>query len=153
MKTVLIKYIITIVLKLKKYFLRAIGKKYIKTGCCKGCGSCCKNISIKHGKKVIATPEQFEALQKKFNVYRMFKIMDNTERGLVFQCIFLDDAVGCCTNYEKRPPICRNYPDEVIFRLGGILADTCGYTFKPIKPFNKILAEVKLKDGFSTKFT
>lgn len=127
-----------------KYFIESLmGKQYIKSGHCLGCGSCCKNISVKHGKKVIDTLEQFEALQRKFPVYRMFKIMDNTENGLVFQCIYLNEKSGKCIDYENRPPLCRNYPNEVIFRLGANLADTCGYKFKPIKPFNKVLTEVK----------
>jgi hypothetical protein len=123
--------------------LMTCGRKYQKMGQCNCCGSCCKNISIKHGKKIIQTPEQFEALQRKFPVYRMFRIMDNADNGLIFQCVYLNDETGKCTNYENRPPICRNYPHEVIFKLGGSLADSCGYYFKPLKPFNRVLTEVQ----------
>lgn len=132
--------------KLTQILLISCGKKYQRSGSCNSCGSCCKNISLKHGKKVITTFEQFEELQKKFLVYRMFKIMDNTERGLVFQCVFLDDEAGKCIDYKNRPPICRNYPHEIIFKLGGALSENCGYSFKPIKPFEKVFYEVKNKN-------
>lgn len=130
---------------LKPLILRLIGKKYIREGQCLGCGSCCQHISIKNGRKVIKTPEEFEKLQRKFPVYRMFRIMDNIESGLVFQCVYLDLDTGWCTDYENRPPICRNYPNEVIFKIGGALKDCCGYQFKPLKPFKKVFSEVKHK--------
>jgi Fe-S-cluster containining protein len=131
--------------KTKISFLYVCGKKYTRHGECKACGSCCKNISVKHGKNVIKTPEEFEQLQRKFPVYRMLRIMDNAQHGLVFQCVCLDDETGKCTDYNNRPPICRNYPHETIFKLGGNLADSCGFTFKPIKSFNSVLAEVQNK--------
>lgn len=131
--------------KIKLLFYKITGKKYTKHGHCLGCGSCCKNISVKHGRNVIKTPEQFEILQRKFPVYRMFRIMDNIERGLVFQCVYLDDEIGRCTNYEKRPPLCRTYPHEAIFKLGGSLSEGCGYYFKPIKSFEKVLEEAENK--------
>ena len=120
-------------------------KKYIKSGKCNCCGSCCQNISIKHGKNIIKTEEQFYVLQSKFKVYNMFEIMDNTEQGLVFICKNLNKETGKCRSYKKRPPICRNYPNEIIFRLGGNLANNCGYAFKPIKTFEKVYTEVSKK--------
>ncbi|MEW5819302.1 MAG: YkgJ family cysteine cluster protein [Cyanobacteriota bacterium] len=129
--------------KIKIFLLTATGKKYIKTGKCNACGNCCKNISVKHGNKVIKSLEQFESLQRRFSVYRMFKVMDTSEQGVVFQCIYLDNDTGKCTDYENRPPICRNYPHEIIFKLGGNLSDTCGFSFIPIKSFKKVFTEVE----------
>lgn len=138
----------TLVKKLVNNHLRfflypIIGKKYIRKGSCKACGSCCKNISIKHGRKFVDSLEQFETLQRRFSMYRMFKVMEQAEVGLVFQCVYLDDDTGKCTNYTQRPPLCKNYPNEVIFSLGGSLYQECGFEFVPIKSFDKVLSEVQ----------
>ena len=131
--------------KIKLLGLQMIGKQYTRHGQCRGCGNCCKNISVKHGKKVIKSLEQFEALQRKFPIYRMFKVIDQAKTGLIFQCIYLNEKTGRCIDYENRPPICRNYPNEIIFKLGGSLSDQCGFYFKPIKSFKSVLDKAEQK--------
>ena len=118
-----------------------LGKKYIREGKCLACGSCCRDIIIKNGSKIIDTPEYFEELKKKFPSYRNFKITGIDNDVLLFQCLLLDTNTGKCTDYNKRPPVCRNYPNEVIFKLGGSLSDNCGYSFRPIKSFEDVLAK------------
>lgn len=130
---------------LKLNVLSFFGKKYIREGQCNGCGHCCKNISVKHGKNIIKDLKQFEILQRKMPLYRMFKVLEVAEDSVIFQCIYLDEDTGKCLDYENRPPICRNYPHEVLFKIGGHLSETCGFSFRPIKSFEKILSEVEKK--------
>ena len=126
-------------------FARLLGRKYMRKGRCAGCGSCCTNISIKDGRKVVSSVEQFELLQQKYPEYRMFKVLSVEDDVLTFKCLFLDEESGRCTNYKHRPPICRNYPNEIIFKLGGTLAETCGFEFEPVKKFDAFLEEAMKK--------
>ena len=47
--------------------------------------------------------------------------------GLIFKCGNLVD--GKCKIHKKRPLICRKYPQEEIFTMGGALCEECGYKF------------------------
>ena len=112
---------------LKKFFyLHILKKKYYRTGACNACGRCCQKIYVKH-KEVIKTEEEFYKLQKLHPFYTYLKIVDKDETGLVFECMNLDKETHKCKIHKKRPGICRRYPQEELFRMGGTLAENCGY--------------------------
>ncbi len=127
--------------KIKKFFLlRILGKKYIRKGSCKGCGRCCKNIYVNHGKKgFIKTEEEFSRLKFRHYFYRGLEIIGKDEMGLLFKCSHLDEKTMRCKIHFIRPLICRNYPMEEIFKMGGILHPECGYRLEPIESFNDVL--------------
>ena len=130
---------------LKKYFyLYILGRKYYRTGSCNACGSCCKKIYVKH-KDVIKTEEEFRKLQKLHPFYTYLKIVDKDETGLVFECSNLDEETHKCKIHKKRPGICRRYPQEELFMMGGTLAEHCGYKLEPIVSFDEVMQKVSKK--------
>ena len=97
--------------KLKKFFyLYILRKKYYRVGSCNACGRCCQKIYVKH-KNVIQTEEEFKKLHKETNK---------------------------CKIHKKRPGICRRYPQEELFMMGGTLAENCGYRLEPIESFEEV---------------
>lgn len=132
--------------KLKKFFLKHIlRKKYLRNGSCKGCGACCTHIYVKHQKGVVKTEEEFKKLQLLHPFYSYLQIIGEDETGLFFECTKLNPDTKHCTIHKMRPAICRRYPQEEIFLLGGTLKDDCGYSFTPIDSFEDVLRKVKKK--------
>lgn len=130
--------------KIKKFVLAKIFKKhYWRTGKCKGCGGCCSHIYVKHFKHVIKEEKEFEKLQFLHSFYSGLKIIGKDDLGLIFECSHLDKQTKRCKIHFWRPGICRRYPQEELFSMGGTLSDDCGYKMEPIYPFKKILNDVK----------
>ncbi len=132
--------------KIKKFFFKhVLKKKYLRKGECKGCGACCTHIYVKHQKGVVKTEEEFEKLRLLHPFYSYLNIIGADETGLYFECSKLDQETKSCTIHKIRPGICRRYPQEEIFLLGGTLKDDCGYSFTPIDSFEDVLQNVKKK--------
>ena len=128
--------------KIKKFFyLHVLKRKYYRVGQCNVCGRCCQKIYVKH-KNVIQTEEEFERLQKLHPFYTYLKIIYKDETGLVFECTNLDKVTMKCKIHKKRPGICRRYPQEELFLMGGNLAEHCGYKLVPIESFEDVLNKV-----------
>lgn len=133
-------------IKFEKFFaLKVLGRKYLRTGKCNGCGRCCQKIYIRHSKNIIKNHEEFERLKPLHFFYRYLKVIDKDESGLVFECTKLNKETGKCTAYKHRALICRQYPMEEIFMLGGEITEDCGFKFIPIRSFEDVLKEVKSK--------
>lgn len=136
------------ILKLKKFFYsKILNRKYIREGACKGCGRCCQTIYVRHANNVIKTEEEYEKLKKLHFFYGYLKIVDKNETGLVFECTKLDKETGKCTAYNRRALLCRQYPQEEIFMMGGTISDDCGYKFTPIQSFQEIFDKVQKKSN------
>jgi len=132
--------------KLKKFFLlKILKKKYMRTGNCNGCGRCCREIYVKHAKGIIKTEEEFNKLKKIHPFYSYLNVREITEDGVVFECTKLDRETGKCTNYKGRALICKLYPQEEIFMLGGYISEECGYNFTPIESFKEVLQKTGKK--------
>ena len=128
--------------KLKKWFyLYILRRKYYRTGACKGCGRCCQKIYVKH-KTVLQDEKEFEKLKRLHPFYTYLKVIDKDETGLVFECMNLDKETHLCKIHKKRPGICRRYPQEELFMMGGTLAEHCGYKLEPIISFDEVFAKV-----------
>ena len=50
-----------------------------------------------------------------------------------------------CKIHKKRPGICRRYPQEELFLMGGTLAEHCGYRLEPIESFEDVFSKVNKK--------
>ena len=132
--------------KLKRFILSKILKKhYIRTGKCKGCGECCTHIYVKHFKHVLQDEKEFEKLQCLFSFYSGLKIIGKDELGLIFECTHLDPETKRCRIHLRRPAICRRYPQEELFAMGGTLSDKCGYKMEPIVSFKEVLNKIEKK--------
>lgn len=130
--------------RLKKfYYTKILKRKYYKKGKCKGCGRCCRQIYVKHAKGVIQKEEDFERLKHIHRFYSYLKVTGKDEIGLIFECQNLDKETQRCKIHKKRPAICRRYPQEEIFSMGGILAENCGYELIPIETFEDIFNKLK----------
>lgn len=133
----------TILNKLKKFFYKNILRRtYYRKGKCLGCGQCCKQIYVRHAKNVVQTEEEFQRLRKLHPFYTYLKVTGKDEIGLIFECQNLDKETHLCKIHKKRPGICRRYPQEAIFMMGGELAQNCGYKFIPIESFDEVLKNV-----------
>ena len=132
--------------EIRKFILSKILKKYYyRTGKCKGCGQCCTHIYVKHFKHVLKDEKEFERLQYLHKFYSGLKIIGKDDLGLIFECPNLDTETKKCKIHFWRPGICRRYPQEELFAMGGALSDTCGYKMEPIIPFKKVLSDTEKK--------
>ena len=135
-----------ILLKIRKFVLsKILGKKYYRTGKCNACGKCCTKIYVKHYKHVIQDEEEFKKLQFLHRFYTYLKVIDKDETGLVFECTNLDPETHKCKIHKTRPGICRRYPQEELFSMGGALSEDCGYKMVPIESFAEVFAKTKKK--------
>jgi len=129
--------------KLRKWFyLYILRKKYYRVGSCIACGRCCQKIYVKHT-SIIQTEAEFERLKKMHSFYTYLKVIDKDETGLVFECQNLDKETKKCKIHKKRPGICRRYPQEELFTMGGTLAEHCGYRLIPIESFEEVFSKVQ----------
>lgn len=129
--------------QIKKFFyLYILKRKYYRVGSCAKCGKCCKNIYVKHGKKFISDPELFNRLKPLHPFYFDLEIIGKDPTGLLFACKNLDETTHTCKIHNKRAKICRDYPMEEILKMGGTLAEGCGYRFEPIEKFSEVLDKI-----------
>lgn len=132
--------------KIKRFFFtKILRKKYYKTGKCHCCGKCCLKIYVKHGKHVIKEEEEFLKLQRLHRFYTYLEVVGKDDIGLIFECQNLDRETHLCKIHKNRPGICRRYPQEELFSMGGSLSDDCGYHLEPIIPFSEVLDKVMKK--------
>jgi len=89
--------------------------------------------------------KEFEKLQVLHSFYAHLKIVGKDDIGLIFECQNLDNKTHKCKIHKFRPAICRRYPQEELFSMGGALSDDCGYKMEPIISFKEVLASVKKK--------
>lgn len=130
--------------KIKRFIYAKILKKhYWRTGKCKGCGQCCTHIYVKHFKHVLKDEKEFKKLQYLHKFYSDLEIIGKDELGLIFECKNLDKETKRCKIHFGRPGICRRYPQEELFSMGGTLSEDCGYKMEPIIPFKDVLKTVE----------
>lgn len=149
------KIIITqIIQSINKLIYRLMGKSYIREGKCNQCGACCTMILLFNQGKIVKNEEEFEQLKDVFPEYERFYIRGRHPDGNpLFTCKFLGDD-GKCKDYQNRPLICREYPNEKILQTGGILVSTCGFRFVPVRDFNKVFdreMEIQEEEPFEPK--
>ena len=131
---------------IKKFIYKNILRKtYYRSGHCLGCGRCCKQIYVRHAKNVVQTEEEFKKLRLLHPFYTYLNITGKDEIGLIFECTNLDEKTHKCKIHKKRPGICRRYPQEAIFMMGGELAENCGYKFTPIETFDEVFTRLNKK--------
>lgn len=130
---------------IKKFiYTKILRKKYYKKGNCLGCGSCCRKIYVQTSRHVIQDEKEFEKLRLLHRFYSYLSVVDKDETGLVFSCCNLDEKTNLCKIHKKRPGICRRYPQDELFTMGGDLSEGCGYKMVPIVSFAEVL-ERKIK--------
>jgi len=131
--------------KIKKFiYTKILRKKFYRKGQCLGCGKCCKKIYVKTHNHVIQEEKEFEKLKLLHRFYTYLEVIDKDETGLVFSCSNLDKETNLCRIHKKRPGICRRYPQEELFNMGGEISEGCGYKMIPIISFSEVL-EKKIK--------
>jgi Fe-S-cluster containining protein len=123
------------IFKKKKNNIKIIGE-------CLSCGRCCQNLILIHKKQPIKNIEQFQSLLKTKPFYKNLTPLyeDKKDGFLYFSCRKLGSNKKC-SDYKKRPKICRTYPQTLILEYGGKLLPNCGYQIVPEKSFQKILKE------------
>ena len=129
----------------KIIYSKILRKKYYRTGKCRCCGECCKHIYVKHGNNVIKDEKVFKRLQYLHSFYTYLEIIGKDETGLIFSCTMQDPVTKKCTIHKNRPGICRRYPQEELFMMGGTLSDNCGYKLEPIIKFEEVLSKLMKK--------
>jgi len=73
--------------------------------------------------------------------YTYLEVIEKDETGLVFKCSNIDSETKLCNIHKKRPGICRRYPQEEIFTMGGAITEECGYKLVPIVSFAEVLGK------------
>lgn len=127
-------------MSIKKFiYTKILRRKYYRKGNCLGCGKCCQKIYVKTSQHVVQDEKEFEKLKLLHRFYTYLTVVDKDETGLVFSCSNLDETTSLCKIHKTRPGICRRYPQEELFLMGGELTQTCGYKMVPIIPFSEVL--------------
>ncbi len=89
----------------------------------------------------------FNRLKPLHPFYFDLEIIGKDETGLLFACKNLDENTKMCKIHKKRAKICRDYPMEEILKMGGTLAEGCGYRFEPIEKFSEVLNKAKKQNS------
>ena len=102
--------------------------------------------------KIVLTKEEkdFENLKYQHRFYTYLKVTGKDEIGLIFECQNLDKETHKCKIHKTRPGICRRYPQEEIFGMGGALSQDCGYKLEPIETFGEIFVQVQKEKNKKT---
>ena len=132
--------------KIKKFiYTKILRRHYYRTGRCLCCGQCCQHIYVKHGNKVIDNEDLFKKLQYIHRFYSYLTVIGKDETGLIFSCQMQDSITKKCKIHKNRPGICRRYPQEELFMMGGSISEGCGYKLEPIVSFSEVLTEIMKK--------
>ncbi len=128
----------------REYLYRFAPDKLEVIGACKQCGDCCRSLMLIETRGPVRSRRYFRKLQQRNEFYRNLEIVGKDSRGiLIFSCNLLGED-GRCTRYDERPDICSEFPTIWMFRYGGELDTSCGYTLQTKVDFKKIL-EKKMK--------
>ena len=132
---------------IKKFiYSKILRRHYWRTGSCRGCGQCCTHIYVKHFKHVLKDEGEFKRLQYLHKFYSGLRVIGKDELGLIFECTNLDSETKRCKIHFWRPAICRRYPQEELFAMGGTLSDDCGYKMEPIIEFKEVYNKLKSRE-------
>lgn len=125
-----------------KFFVQKItSSKFVVTGKCRRCGTCCRNITFFVGNRIVTSEVEFQKMQEFDKKYRNFEISGKGENGeLLFRCKALKEN-GSCGVYRFRSVNCRLYPriNQKFVYDGGVPLDGCGYSFSVNKKFKDYL--------------
>lgn len=138
----------------KDLFIKQIQIKNLKKDfCCNCCAICCKLASSEFSYKklkekskkgdnfssqfidIFVPYKNFKDARKVYPEYFDFlkKKLNKDEKIYFYHCKHLNSD-GLCSQYEKRPDICKDFPDNPL----GLLPECCGY--KPWKEEMEVLA-------------
>ena len=125
-----------------KFFVQKItSSKFVVTGKCRRCGTCCRNITFFVGNRIVTSEVEFQKMQEFDKKYRNFEISGKGENGeLLFRCKALKEN-GSCGVYRFRSVNCRLYPriNQKFVYDGGVPLDGCGYSFSVNKKLKDYL--------------
>jgi uncharacterized protein len=126
-------------------FVRMRGKSILVTGSCRGCGMCCRNISLEGREGWLRSEKAFYEIVIHHPDYRRFAITGKDSQGfLLFSCTW-STPEGTCRDHENRLSLCRKFPESSLVFAGGRLPLTCGYRFVEVVPFQKFLSAAMQK--------
>lgn len=121
--------------------LKLTKRKIFIAGSCNCCGTCCRSLCLDDGKGWIRREKDFNTVVKENPDYSCFKIIGRDNCGyLLFRCSLILEN-GKCGKYDSRFQFCKDFPDPKLPFCGGQLPNGCGYVFKSVVPFSKILSE------------
>ncbi len=120
-------------------YLRMTGRSILVTGSCRGCGMCCRNISLEGCDGWLHSEKAFQEIVTNLPEYGRFVVVGRDSHGfLLFNCSW-NTPQGSCLDYDKRLTLCRKFPENSLVFAGGRLPPNCGYKFSTVVPFKKIL--------------
>ncbi|MBU1568788.1 MAG: hypothetical protein KJ630_24570 [Proteobacteria bacterium] len=120
-------------------YLKIVGKSILVTGSCRGCGMCCRRISLEGRNGWLRSEKTFHETVTNYPEYGRFVIIGRDTQGfLLFSCSW-STPQGTCIDYENRLGLCQKFPESSLVFAGGRLPSTCGYKFDEVVPFKKVL--------------
>lgn len=120
-------------------YLRATHRQVIVEGRCLQCGVCCRELNLSRKSYWIRRKSDFEKLRAEYPGYERFRHIGYSMTGLMkFDCEYLTKE-GYCSDHENRPDLCRSYPEPDLYFMGGEIQPYCGYSFKIVPSFGRML--------------
>ncbi len=102
---------------------------YKRVGKCNMCGKCCRHVYLRdRGKLVKSFKEYFEMVRFDSSLSK-FVPQGRNEYGEIYFACSKVRRDGKCGLYEKRPFLCRAYPDLSMLRYGAVPKGDCGFSF------------------------
>lgn len=100
------------------------------TGACKKRGACCEGVLLSQAHQHIHSATDYLALLEQEPELACFKPQYGENAQInCFNCEYLGPD-KLCQQYQKRPAVCRNYPDSYFIAHDSILPG-CGYQIEP----------------------
>jgi Fe-S-cluster containining protein len=102
---------------------------FVRKGKCKQCGKCCRHVYLRDRGKVVASFNDCLNLVRSDARMSQFTARGKNEMGdLYFACSHIDRQ-NRCSIYEKRPSLCRVYPQTGMLIYGALPKEDCGFYF------------------------
>lgn len=126
-----------------------LGRKVAVAGACLSCGACCRNLQICHQGDWLRSARRFEKLKQEDPSYERFEIARRRKDGyLEFRCTWLDEN-NRCLDYGHRMDFCAGFPSPRLYYQDASLPGSCGFFFREVKDFRRVLDAQSAKGGNS----
>lgn len=133
--------ITTLRLRIEGPIRRLLGQYYMRTGKCRGCGGCCRDMKLLYKNWKITEASDFAGLVAEDPLYERFQPKAHPDGAMTFTCRFIGSD-NRCSDYRNRPGACRDYPDpSLIQRFGGEMINGCGYRVFLLVSFSDVLSQ------------
>ncbi|MFC1809373.1 YkgJ family cysteine cluster protein [Candidatus Omnitrophota bacterium] len=102
---------------------------YTRRGMCTTCGRCCRHVYLRNQGKLVSSFDEYLQMLLENKKYKRFQVKGRDESGYLYFACNLISTDNKCTDYNKRPLLCRAYPDLGMIMYDAVPKEDCGFYF------------------------